>query len=75
MLNLKLGISKNSTKTIYLASYGSPAPLQIGSCGGESASVSEPNFRAREAGDISNSEWWSRAAAQPLELINYKGNP
>ncbi|MBE6434838.1 MAG: hypothetical protein E7030_01365 [Akkermansiaceae bacterium] len=29
-----LGISKNSTKTIYLASYGSPAPLQIGSCGG-----------------------------------------
>ena len=43
--------------------------------GGAPASVSEPNFRAREAGDISNSEWWSRAAAQPLELINYKGNP
>ena len=38
------GISKNSTKTIYLASYGFPAPLQIGSCGGESASVSEPTF-------------------------------
>jgi len=33
-----LGISKNSIKTIYLASYGSPAPLQIGSCGGEGES-------------------------------------
>jgi len=29
----KVGISKNSTKTIYLASYGSPVPQQIGSCG------------------------------------------
>ena len=57
------------------ASLKTPGPPQIGSCGGEPASVSEPNFRAREAGDISNSEWWSRAAAQPLELINYKGNP
>ena len=38
------GTSKNSTKTIYLASYGSPAPLQNGSCGGDSASFSEPIF-------------------------------
>ena len=34
-----------------------------------------PKSQARSAGVISCSEWWSRAAAQPLELINYKGNP
>ena len=33
------GISKNSTKTIYLASYGSPAPLQIGICGANAIGV------------------------------------